>query len=154
MQQAKAFVTEARFQAALGRISSQMKVQSTAIKTVDGRVRALNADLGRQAAALRKETADRKKDIDGVRKDLQSTREMAALIPLIAGGGTVTVPAGGGSNIPVTSSTIGTFAPLLLLMGPDLTGGSSGGSGSDGGMFGGGMGLIMLLVLSQAFKTS
>src|SRR5437899_902118 len=48
-------VTQAQLQAALARVSSQISVNSNAIKTVDNRLRGVASDVGRQGAALRKE---------------------------------------------------------------------------------------------------
>lgn len=79
------YVTQAQLQAALGRVSGQINTNSTAIKTVDGRVRGLTAEQVRVTGALRKEIAERKKDAEAARRELQSTREMAAILPIVAG---------------------------------------------------------------------
>ncbi len=78
------FVTQAQLQAALGRVSGQIATNSTAIKTVDGRVRGLTSEQVRVTSALRKEIAERKKDAEAVRREIQSTREMAAILPIVA----------------------------------------------------------------------
>jgi hypothetical protein len=120
-----------------------MNVNSRAIQTVDGRMRNLSADLGRQTAALRKETA-------GQRKDLQSTREMAGLFPLLTPPPTVTLGSGATlQTATVTPSNMATLAPLLLLMSPDLSGGTSGGTSGDGLFGGGAMGLLLILALTK-----
>ena len=136
-------VTQAQLQAALARVSQQINVNSTAIKTVDGRARALAAEQGRFSAGLKKEFGDRKKDILAVRKDLQATREAAMLTPII----TLLAP----------DNPIAGFAPMLLLGGdvsqdPLASGAAPASSGGLlGGMGGGGTtGLIMLLALSGA----
>jgi hypothetical protein len=119
-------VTQAQLQAALARVSQQIGVNSTAIKTIDGRVRGVVEEQGKLGAFVRKENADRKKDLELVRRDLQSTRELSALIPMITANAT---------------GPIATLAPLLHLMPGDVLGGggstTSGTSSSSGSMLGG-----------------
>ena len=128
-------VTQAQLQLALAKVSQQINTNSKAIKIVDGRVRSVSAEQSRVSAGLRKELADRKKAILDVRKDLQSTREITALIPLLT-------TLGGGSGI-------ATFAPLLLL-GNDVSSDTPGTSGGLlGGIGGGGItGIIALLAIT------
>lgn len=133
-------VTQAQLQAALARVSSQISTNSTAIKTLDGRMRSVTAEQGRLSAALRKESADRKKDIDKLRGDLQSTTQLIALVSLL-------FPAGSpGAGI----------APLVFLLPPDFLngitgGGSSGSSGSSSNQSPfGGSGLIALVAVAAA----
>src|SRR5262249_54398281 len=128
---------------ALARVSQQINTNSNAIKTVDGRTRTLAAEQTKFASGLKKEYADRKKDILAVRKDLQATREASVLLPIL----TTLAP----------GNPIAAFAPLLLL-GNDVsadplargaTPASSG--GLLGGLGGGGTsGLIVLLALAGA----
>lgn len=136
------YVTEARLQAVVGRLDAKVTVAANAIKTIDGRVRNVMTEQGKQAAALRKEIADRKKDADRLRADLKSTRELGALIGLVA------APAG--------SSTIARLAPLILLLPPDTLSGYSSGSSSSGGVLGGDNNLVGLLLVGAiaagAFK--
>ena len=136
-------VTQAQLQAALARVSQQINVNSTAIKTVDGRTRGLAVEQAKFGAGLKKEFADRKKDILAVRKDLQATREAGVLLPIL--------------GLLAPGSPIAAFAPLLLL-GNDVSadplapgavpasGGLLGGLGGGGGS----TGLIALLALSGA----
>lgn len=126
-------VTQAQLQAALARVSQQISTNSSAIKAIDTRVRSATAEAERAGIAARKEGADRKKEILAVRKDLQSTREMAAMLPLLTSLG------GGGA--------MATFAPLLLL-GNDVSGSDNANSNSALGGLGGTTGLIMLMALS------
>jgi hypothetical protein len=136
-------VTQAQLQAALARVSQQINLNSTAIKTVDGRTRGLAVEQAKFAAGLKKEFGDRKKDILAVRKDLQATREAGVLLPIL--------------GLLAPGSPIAAFAPLLLL-GNDVSadplapgavpasGGLLGGLGGGGGS----TGLIALLALSGA----
>jgi hypothetical protein len=123
-------VTQAQLQAALARVSSQITTNSNAIKTLDGRVRSASTEQARTTAMLRKEIADRKAAETTTRREIQSAREMAVLLPLIAG----------------DNPLIG-----LLLVGG---GGSLFGGSSDPAAAGSGMNnsLVMALVLSEALK--
>jgi hypothetical protein len=78
------FVTQAQLQAALARVSSQIATNSTALKTLDGRLRGVTSEQARMTMALRKEIADRKKDAEVMRKEIQSAKELAVILPLIA----------------------------------------------------------------------
>lgn len=133
-------VTQAQLQAALARVSSQMGTNSKAITTLDGRVRSVTAEQTRLTAAMRKESADRKKDIDKLRGDLQSTTQLIALISLL-------FPAGSpGAGI----------APLVFLLPPDFLNGITGGGSSSGSATGsnqsafGGSGLVALVAVAAA----
>jgi hypothetical protein len=77
-------VTQAQLKAALERVSAQIGTNSKAIKTVDGRVRGIASEQTRMTSALRKEVADRKKDGEVMRKEIQSAKELSVILPLIA----------------------------------------------------------------------
>lgn len=110
-------VTQAQLKEALGKVSQQITLNSNAIKTVDGRVRGVSEDQKKLGAFVRKETTDRKKELEVVKRDLQQTKELSAIIPMIT------------SNMP--PGPIPTLAPLLhLLPGDTLSGGSSSSSSS------------------------
>jgi hypothetical protein len=127
-------VTQQQLQQALARVSAQITTNSNAIRTVDGRVRSVTAEQGRQTAALRKEVSDRRKEAETLRRDLQSTRELSALLPLVAPPGT----------------TLGNIAPLAHLLPSDTWGGTGIGGSSSGGLLGGGSGLIALIAIASA----
>ena len=130
-------VTQAQLQAALARVSSQIGVNSNAIKTVDNRLRGATAEIGRQGGALRKEIADRKKVTDGIRREMQSTRELGAVVGLLAAQG----------------GPLGTVAPLGLLLPPETLGLSGGASSDSGGtsssLLGGGS-LVPVIAIAAA----
>lgn len=146
-------VTQQQLKAALANVAKQIGTNSNAIKTLDGRVRSVSTEQNRMGMALRKETADRKKDMDSVRGAIQETRTIAALLPLLTPQPDKQT-VGGVANVLVDNSTGGfaTIAPLLLL-GNDLFGGASGSAGgttgtSSGFLGGGTTGLIALLALT------
>jgi hypothetical protein len=124
-------VTQAQLQAALARVNSQITTNSNAIKAVDGRVRTASAEQARTAAMLRKEIADRKTAETATRREIQSTREMAVLLPLIA------------KDNPL-------IGLLLIGGGGSLFGGSADSTGAGGSSMNNT--LVMALVLSEALK--
>lgn len=77
-------VTQAQLQAALARVNAQIATNSTAIKTVDARTRALSTEQARLTVAVRKEIADRKKEEEVMRREVQAAKELAVILPLIA----------------------------------------------------------------------
>ena len=129
-------VTQTQFRAALARVSQEQNKDRQAIKTVDGRVRSVVAEQGRVSTAVRREADLRNKAVLAVRRDLQSTREIAAIGPLL--GNLVGGPLAG-------------VLPMLLLSGdvaqdPGTTGASTSSGGLLGGG-GGGLGGILPIVL-------
>lgn len=127
-------VTQAQLQAALARVSQQMNVTNSSLKTLDGRVRTLTNDQAKLSAAVRRET-------QGLRRDLQSTREMVALVGLLF------PPGSPGAGI----------APLAFMLPPDFLGGGGGssasssgqGSGQSGGMLGNN-GMVTMIAVAAA----
>lgn len=121
---ANAPVTQSQLKAVTDRISAAMKASNVAINRLGDQSQRLAVGQGRLDAGLRKELAERKKEISAVRRDLQSTREISAVLPLL------TSFAGPGS-------VLGTIAPLLLL-GNDVSGDSTGAAAAgSGGLLGG-----------------
>ena len=113
-------VTQHQLQAVLARVSQQIGVNSAALKNLDGKLRSVSAEQTRQTTTHRKEAADHKKDLDGLRRDLKSTRELSALVGVIS-----SLPAG------AVPSTLQSLAPLAMLLPTDfLNATSSGASGS------------------------
>jgi len=123
-------VTQAQLKAALARVNGQIATNSHAIKTVDGRVRGLSSEQARITASLRKEIAERKKQEEATRKEIQATKELAAFLPIISQGN-----------------------PLIGLL---AVGGLGGGSpfGGGGGSDSSNNGLMFAIVLSTLFNKS
>lgn len=131
-------VTQPQLQAALQRVSQQINTNAKAIKMVDGRVRSVASEQSRTNTAVRKEITDRKQSISAVRKDLQSTREVTALLPLLT---TLT-----------GNSSLAAFAPLLLLgndVSQEPSAAAASGTGSFLGLGGNNLtGIIALLAIT------
>lgn len=113
-------VTQAQLKEALAVVSRQVATNSTAIKTIDGRVRGVTTEQARTTAMLRKEIVDRKKDQETFKKELQSTRELAALLPIIAKDnpiiGLLAASSGGGGLFGGGSGTDGTGSLLMTVL--------------------------------------
>jgi hypothetical protein len=145
-----ASVTQTQLQAAMARVGAQIKTNSDALKTVNSRVATLGTDMTKQAAEIKKIATGRSKDTAGLRRDLNSTRQMAAIMPLLSTPKTFTLTsaAGGlaqGTKVVVDSGdNMSMLLPLLMMGG---MGGGSGEGGSGGGM--GDMMLPMVLLMSQ-----
>jgi hypothetical protein len=117
--------------------NQQMTTNSNAIRQIDGRVRNVITEQGRQGAALRREIADRRRETATLQRDLQFTRELAAVIPFIQ------QAAGPGSGI-------AQLLPLVFLLPSDTLGSALGGSGTTGGSPGllGGNNIVALGVIA------
>ena len=130
------YVRKAEFASFMARTNAALTTNSAAIKQVDSRVRGVIAEQGRQGAALRREIAERKKETESLRRDVQFTRELAAVIPLIS----------------AANPRIGQVLPLAFLLPSDFLGGT-GTSGSSGGVLGGNnlvaIGVIAATLLRQ-----
>ncbi|AUT75536.1 hypothetical protein C2L64_44975 [Paraburkholderia hospita] len=127
------YVTQAQLQGALARVSQQITLNGNAIKLVDGRVRDVIAEQGKQAATFRREMADRRKDTDTLRRELQTTRELSALLPLVAPPGT----------------SFAKVASLVHLLPVDSWGGTPASGGQSQGFLGG-SGTIALIAIAAA----
>ena len=117
-------VTQAQLKEALAIVSRQVATNGTAIKTLDGRVRGVTSEQARATTMLRKEIAQRKKDKDAFTKELQSTRELAALLPIIAKDnpiiGLLAATSGGGGLFgggSAGSDSTGSLLMTVLLLG-------------------------------------
>ena len=137
--------TQAQLKEVVDRFNTALTTNGKAITQVDGRTRALDG-------GLRREMADRKKEITAVRRDLQSTREVGAIMPLL--------------NLLAPGNTLVALAPMLLLgndVSASTTGSDSASATANSGLLGslglgggaggsGIMGIAMLAVLSGALK--
>ncbi len=126
------FVTQAQLQAAMARIGKDVKANAAGIKSVGARVDAVAAEQRKQSETMRKDTAERKKEL----AKLKSNMQLAALLPLLTSksltiansadlGGT-TIPAG--TKLSIAPDGIGLMLPLLLMGDGGLGGGGDSGN--------------------------
>lgn len=144
---AAGFATKAELSATANRLDARIATNSTAIKTVEGRVNSLASDV----AKLRSDAGKSQGGINDV-------RNMAMLTPLLSTQKTVTTTEASG-GIPAGSKVVvdsgDSFSKMLpLLMFSGAFGGSSTSSGgqSSGGMFGGDSGGIMMVAMMIAMQ--
>jgi len=145
------YVTQTQLQAAMARVGAQIKTNSDALKTVNSRVATLSTDITKQTAEIKKLTTKETRDTSGLRRDLNSTRQMAAIMPLLSAPKSIALTDQVG-NLPAgTKVVVDSGDNLSLLLPLMMMGGMGGGSGGEGGS-GGGMGdmmLPMVLLMSQ-----
>ena len=115
------YVTREQLKTVTDKVAAAFKVTNDAVGKIGSRTQRLAREQERLDAGLRKELTERKKEICAVRKDLQSTREMSALLPML-------------TNLAGPNNQLSTFAPLLLL-GNDVS--CDAAQGNSGGLLGG-----------------
>jgi|tagenome__1003787_1003787.scaffolds.fasta_scaffold20059700_1 hypothetical protein len=141
-------VTQQQLKEVIERFNAALTTNGKAITQVDGRTRTLAADQQRIDAGLRREIDRRRNEINAVRRDLQSTREVSAVLPLL--------------SLLAPGNSLVALAPMLLLgndvsASPDATttpAAQNNSNGLLGSMGGNGMGLIALLALSGGLGKS
>jgi hypothetical protein len=148
------YVTQDQLRTSLEKVSEQIKANATGIQTVNNRVEAVAADQAKQAAAIRQEMAERRKQDDSQRRDVSQKLQLLTLLPFISKPKTqqiVTRVPGQEQDqtVKVLVEDDDTFSQLLpLLMIGGLGGSGLGGSGSDGGSDSS-MPLLLLLALGK-----
>jgi hypothetical protein len=145
------YVTQTQLQSAMARVGAQIKTNSDALKTVNSRVATLSTDITKQTAEIKKLSTKETRDTSGLRRDLNSTRQMAAIMPLLSTPKSQALTEAAGGLPAGTKVVIDTGDNLSLLLPLLMMGGMGGGSGGEGGS-GGGMGdmmLPMVLLMSQ-----
>jgi hypothetical protein len=139
--------TKAELTATANRLDGRIATNSTAIKTLEGRVNTVST----QQTALRT-------DITRLQGSINDVRNMSMLLPLLSSQKTRTItqpPPGtdlqSGDKVVVDSGD--SFSKLLpLMMFSGGFGGSGGSSGSSGGMFGGDSGGLMMVAMMMAMQ--
>ncbi|GLI01055.1 hypothetical protein [Phytohabitans aurantiacus] len=126
-RQAPTAASQGQVQAAARNLDAKIETLGNAVKTLESRTNGLAAEQERTTALLRKEATDRTKGVDATRAELQQTRMLALLLPLISQQA-VEVPAEDGRTVKVVTQSqdqLSTLLPLLLLL-PGLSGGDTG----------------------------
>ncbi|HET7462469.1 MAG TPA: hypothetical protein VFJ82_14545 [Longimicrobium sp.] len=73
------YVTQPQLQAALARVSADVKANSEGIKTVNARLNTLSTEQAAHGTAIRKEVAERKKEGAQLKADAKKARDFAML---------------------------------------------------------------------------
>ena len=143
-RQAPTAASQSQVQAATRTLDAKIETLSRAVKDLEGRTAALTTEQTRTSTALAKEVALRKRSIETTRNDLQQTRMLSVLLPMLTQGETTeVVDEATGKTIKVLTASDSQFAsmlPLLLL--------TSGGAGTDSkGLLGDSNNLLLLALL-------
>ena len=132
------YVTQRELQESIQRVDAKITTNSDAIKAVNARVNTLGTDVARQTTVVKKETDERKKDVSGLRNNVQ----LSALLPLLTQPKTKDVTAENVSGTGLTkgdkilvdgSNSLSALLPVILLGGLGTSSDSSS-SGGAGGM--------------------
>ena len=145
-RQAPTAASQGQVQAAARNLDVKIETLSNAVKAVEGRVNALAAEGEKTRAGVRKEIMGSRRSDDSLRNDIQQTKLLAVLLPLLTQGDTIDVEKDDGQVVKVaTQSTnqLASLLPILLLFG----GGYSSGPGDNKGGLGDPVMLILLVTL-------
>ncbi|GAA0920738.1 hypothetical protein [Virgisporangium aurantiacum] len=136
--------SQTQVQTAARNLDGKIETLSNAVKALETRTNTLATAQERQGGLLRKEFSDRRKTADATRADLQQTKMLAVLLPLLTQETADSTDENGNPVKVVTQSQnqLATLLPLLLLLGPGMGGGGDGKGG-----LGGGDSTMMLLLL-------
>lgn len=124
--------TKAELDATAKKLDDRIATSSAAIKALDGRTAATERELSSASGALRKEIAVRKKETGNLKKEIDESRQLAMLMPLISGG----------------TDPVSKMLPFMLYGG---IGGSSGGLGGSSES-GGGNNMMMMMMMMIAMQ--
>lgn len=129
------YATKAELDATAKRLDGRIATNSTAIKTLDGRSRSTEREVGGVSAALKKEIALRKKETGDLKKGLDESRQIAMIMPMLGGG----------------TDNFSKMLPVLMYGG--MLGGSGGSTSSDSNnsMM---MTMMMLMALQEPAATT
>jgi predicted RNase H-like nuclease (RuvC/YqgF family) len=133
--------SQGQVQAAARNLDSKIDTLSAAVKALETRTNGLATEQDRVAAVMRKEAEERKKGIDTTKADLQQTKMLAVLLPMLTQQASeIQDPTTPGQTLrdntgqPVrvvtqSQNQLASLLPILLLM-P----GTSGADGAKGGL--------------------
>jgi predicted RNase H-like nuclease (RuvC/YqgF family) len=138
--------SQTQVQSATRNLDAKIETLSNAVKALETRTNTLAAEQDRQTAALRKEISERTKSADATRADLQQTKMLAVLLPLLTQESVDATDASGRNVKVVTQSQnqLASILPFLLLFQP-----SAGSNGSKGPLGDSTMPLLLVLLLAK-----
>lgn len=138
--------SQTQVQSAARNLDSKIETLSNAVKALETRVNGVAADTQRVGAVVKKEVDERKKSNDAIRGDLQQTKVLGAILPMLSQSSVEIrevdnegVPTGRTQKVLAPSTNpIASMLPIFLLLGS--------GSGGDGAKGGFGDGILPLLI--------
>ena len=114
------FATKAELDATAKKLDARIAVNSGAVKALDSRTRAGEANAAKMGDALRKEIALRKKETGDLKRGLDESRQLAMIVPILTAGA-------------APDDKFAKILPIMLYSGAlGGGGGALGGSGTDG----------------------
>ncbi len=149
--------SQGQVQATARSLDAKIETLSTAVRTLETRVNGIAATQSKSGVLLRRESTERRKALEGVRADLQQTKMLSALLPMLttetvdvvltpSGSGFLAGPGAAGATVGTTTrkflvqpdNQLATLLPLFLLMQPP--------AGTDGAKSGFDPMMLMLFV--------
>ncbi|MGH3937955.1 MAG: hypothetical protein ACRDTG_04855 [Pseudonocardiaceae bacterium] len=137
--------SQAQLHAAVKNLDAKIDILSNGVKALETRTNGIAADQDRVGVAFRKEVEERKKSTNALRADLQQTKMLGMLLPLMSQE-TVELQDEEKNTVKVlapSSNQMATLLPLFLAM----SSGEHGGDSSSKGSLGDGI-LPLLLVMT------
>jgi hypothetical protein len=129
-----AAASQGQVQAAARNLDSKIETLSNAVKALESRTNTLTSRVDRTASGLAREVVQRKKAEDAIRADVQQTKSLAVLLPLLSQK-TITATDSTGATHNVLTQSDNTFATLLplflILPGTSQADGTKGPFGGD-----------------------
>ncbi|WP_327257111.1 hypothetical protein [Streptomyces sp. NBC_01244] len=139
--------SQVQLQTSVRNLDGKIETLGTAVKSLESRTTSLTTGQNRLAASVRKEAEERRKSAEAIRADLQQTKMLGLLMPMLS---QETVEADlDGRPVKVlapSQSPMAGILPFMLLM-PGMSGGEPG----KGGLGGGDM-IMNLVLLSMLTK--
>lgn len=150
-RQAPTAASQSQVQSATRNLDVKIETLSASLKAVESRVNALAAESEKTRAGVRKEIMTSRRADDSLRSDVQQTKLLSVLLPLLSQGDTIDVEKDDGTVAKVvtrSTSQMSSLLPILLLFG----GGFGSGSTDNKGGLGDPVMLILLLTLLDKGK--
>jgi len=125
--------SQGQVQAAARNLDAKIDTLSSAVKALETRTNGLATEQDRISSVLRKEAEDRKKGIDTTKADLQQTKMLAVLLPMLTQQTVASTDPNTGQQVRVVTQSqnqLSTLLPILLL----LPGASGSAEGAKGGL--------------------
>jgi cysteinyl-tRNA synthetase len=138
--------SQGQVQAAARNLDTKIETLTSAVKALETRTNTIAGEQDRVGVALRKEVAERKRSADAVRADLQQTKTLSVLLPMLTQQTVDATDANGRAVRVVTQSQnqLASILPFLLLMQPASAGDAAKGPLGDSTMT-----LMLALLLNK-----
>lgn len=119
-RQSPSAASQSQVQAATRNLDVKIETLSASLKVIESKVNALALESEKTRAGVRKEIMGSRKSDDALRAEIQQTKLLAVLLPMLSQGDTVTVSDDDGKEFKVATQSTNQMAsllPILLLSG-------------------------------------